>query len=309
MIFNERSHIMTLEQVETFLTIVSYGNISSAADFLFVSQSTVSNRIQLLERELGIQLMIRKKGYRNIELTPYGEAFIPLATKWVALWKDTQNLKTLANIQTLTIASVDAVNNYTLAPLFNQHMDRYPDVKLSINTHHSNEIHTLLENHAIDIGFVFSQVRYPDIISRPIYHEYMYLICHKDSPYYENIPLDQLNPEDEVFLSWGQDFQHWHDRHWDTDRYHLITVNTGSMLQYYLQTPGRWAIAPLSVVQGICNTNEKITYYNLSDAPPPRICYQITHRHVKPSQEYALQLFEEELQEFISKAPSICPVE
>lgn len=300
---------MNIEHVETFLTVVSYGNITSAAESLFVSQSTVSNRIQLLERELGIHLMIRKKGHRNIELTPHGEAFIPLATKWVSLWRDTQNLKSHANIQTLSIASVDAVNNYTFVPLYHQHMERYPEIKLSINTHHSTEIHTLLENHTIDLGFVYSQVRYPDIISKPIYRELMYLICHKDSNYHDKIHPDQLKPEDEVFLRWGTDIQHWHDRHWATDRYNLVTVNTGSMLQYYLKTPGRWAIAPMSVVQAITKTNSDITYYSMEDAPPPRICYQLSHRYPKSTQINAIRIFEEEMKDYIAKAPSICAFE
>ena len=85
---------MTYEQIETFLTVVTYENISSTADYLFISQSTASSRIQLLEEELGTQLIIRHKGHRKIELTTYGEAFIPIASQWAALWKDTQNLKT-----------------------------------------------------------------------------------------------------------------------------------------------------------------------------------------------------------------------
>lgn len=300
---------MNLEHVETFLSVVSYGSISSAADALFISQSTVSNRLQLLERELGVQLLVRQKGYRSIELTPYGESFIPLATRWMSLWKDTQNLKRNAKIQTLTIASVDAVNNYTFPPLFLKHLNQYPDIKLSVNTHHSNEIHTLLENYSIDLGYVFSQVRSPDILSTPIYRENMYLVCHKDSSYQDHISPTKLQPEDEIFLPWGQDIQFWHDEHWDSDRPHLITVNTGSMLQYYLQTPNRWAIAPLSVVEALCKTNPELTYYQLEDAPPPRICYQLTHRHPKTHQLNVIHTFEEELREFILQTPSLSAID
>lgn len=37
---------MTYEQIETFLTIVTCGNITAAANELFVTQSTVSSRIK-----------------------------------------------------------------------------------------------------------------------------------------------------------------------------------------------------------------------------------------------------------------------
>ena len=43
---------MTHDHVETFLTVITYGSITAAAERLFVSQSTVSARIQQLEEEL-----------------------------------------------------------------------------------------------------------------------------------------------------------------------------------------------------------------------------------------------------------------
>lgn len=295
---------MTYEQIETFLTVVTYGNISAAADHLFVSQSTISNRLQSLEEELGAQLLIRQKGHRNVELTVYGQAFIPIANQWSDLWKTTRNLKNMGEIQTLNIASIDAVNNYTLLPLFHSHIKTYPRIKLSIHTHHSGEIHSLIESHTADIGFVFSEVRYQNVISRPIYEELMYLVCHKDSAYHHDIRPEELNPENEIFLSWGSDYQRWHDRHWNTNRYPVISVNTGSMLQHYLHEPNHWAIAPMSVVQAFRQQDE-LVYYTLQDPPAPRICYQLTHRYPKASHIKAIKLFEEELEAYIENNPNI----
>ena len=52
---------MTYEQIETFLTVITYGSISAAAKYLYVSQSTISARIQQLETELDVQLLIRQQ--------------------------------------------------------------------------------------------------------------------------------------------------------------------------------------------------------------------------------------------------------
>lgn len=146
---------MTYEQIETFMAILTYGTITGAANFLHVSQSTVSMRVQQLEDELGPSLFIRHKGRRNIELTRYGQAFIPMASQWASIFKDSRNLKTLTNINTLTVASVDAINNYTFVPLFNSHIENFPNIRLTIQTHHSDEIHGLIANRTADIGFVF----------------------------------------------------------------------------------------------------------------------------------------------------------
>lgn len=299
---------MTYEQVESFLAAVTCGNISAAADYLFVSQSTVSSRIQLMEQELGISLFIRKKGHRNIELTSYGETFIPIASQWAALWKDTQNLKYAADVQTLQIAAVDAVSNCAFLPLFNQHIERYPNIRLSVNTFHSEEIHNMIQNRAMDIGFVFKQIRYPDILSKPVYRELMYLVCRKDSDYHDHIHPKELNPEKEIFLCWGNDYQQWHDRHWNPAVRALIAVNTGSMLQHYLDKPDRWAIAPMSVIQSISPSRE-LAWYSIDDGRPPRICYQLTNRYSKASRLASIETFIRELEEFIEKSSGICRFE
>jgi DNA-binding transcriptional LysR family regulator len=272
---------MTYEQIETFLTVVTYGNISAAANYLYISQSTVSTRLQQLENELGTTLILRKKGHRSTELTNYGLAFIPIASQWAALWKDTVHIKTLANIQTLHIASVDAINNYTLVPFYQQQIESHPNTKLSINTHHSNEIYSLVENRAADIGFVFSNITYPDVITRPVYRELMYLLCSEDSPYRDDMPYGELDVSNEVYLEWGLDLRQWHDSRWAPSHYPLIQVNTVSMLEHYLTESGRWAIAPMSVIQRSVRTNPCLTFHTLKHG-----CW---HRHNVCRSFYLLQ--------------------
>lgn len=300
---------MTYEQIETFLTVVTYGNISTAAKHLYVSQSTVSARLAGLEEELGTQLLLRHKGHRNTELTNYGTAFIPIASQWASLWKDTQHLKNLSNVQTLRIASIDAVNNYTLFSFFQHHMQTHPEIRLSINTHHSGEIYSLVESRSVDIGFVFSRITYPDVLARPVYRELMYLMCRNDSSYHNEMSCSELKEEDEIFLRWGQDYQSWHDRHWSPADYPFVTVNTGSMLQRYLIEPTRWAIAPMSVIQGAMRENPGITYYTLQDPPAPRICYEITNRYPNVSHQEPIRILEEDLKKFIAQDANICSFE
>lgn len=300
---------MTYEQVETFLAAVSHGTISAAAEALYVSQSTVSSRIQTLEQELGIPLLIRQKGHRTIELTSYGRDFIPIASQWASLWKDTQNLHTKADVQTLRIAAVDAINNYTLLPLYRQHMERYPNIRLAIHTFHSTEINSRVQSRDMDLGIVFSRrIRYPEVVSKPIYRELMYLVCHKDSPYYEGIHPRELSVSKEVFLRWDQAYQQWHDSFWNPADPPLITVNTGSMLRHYLNEPGRWAIAPMSVVQRISRSGE-LKWCRLSESPTPRIGYLLLNRYPKTSHQQAIDLFVRELEDFTATSPNICAFE
>lgn len=299
---------MTYEQVDTFLKVVNAGSINTAAELMFLSQSTVSTRIQLLEEELGAPLLIRQRGHRVLALTSYGKAFLPLANQWLALWQETMNMKTLPDTKSLRIASVDAVNSFTFVPLYQKHLLDYPNINLSIETHHSREIHSLVANHVVDMGFVFSQAQYPELNIKPVYRELMYLICNADNPYHPDFPAEKLDPNLEVALNWGADYQQWHDRIFGSSSPSLLRVDTGSMIQYYLNEPGRWSIAPMSVLQQFRHRNN-IVYYKLKNPPSPRICYQLTHRYPSPRHKEAMDIFEEELQRYITESPDICKFE
>lgn len=299
---------MTYEQIETFLTTITYGSISAAAKYLYVSQSTISSRIQQLETELGVQLLIRQKGHRSIELTNYGYSFIPIASQWASLWKDTQHLKNVENVQTITVASVDAVNNYTFVSFFTKYIAECPNVRLSIRTHHSNEIYSLVESRVADIGFVFSRINYPDVICNPIYRELMYLICDKSSHYHDNMENTELNAEEEIYLNWGLDYQSWHDSHFSPAAHPVMTVNTGSMLQRYIGG-NLWGIAPMSVIRGAMRSNPNLTFYKLKSPPPPRICYAIRNRYPNVNHRSMIEELEQKLEAYISDNENICSFE
>ena len=296
---------MNLEQIEAFLAVVEHGSITSAANFLFIAQSNVSSRIKKLEESLEVSLLSRKKGYKNIALTPHGEAFLPLATQMVSLLEEANNLKNLVPTVELKIASVDAVNNYTFVPLYQEFMKKEQKVKLKISTHHSNEIHALVESGQADIGFVYSQLKYPDVISKPIFRELNYVVCHKDSPYFNGMEPNQLDLSKEIFLNWSHDFYQWHYHFFGDNPEKLISLNTGSLIAHYLDSPGNWAIAPMSVIESF-KANPNIVYYSLSSPPPPRICYQITKRTSNFKKNQVIERFEEYTKAYIESDKSIC---
>ena len=69
---------MDTELARTFLSVVAAGNFVKAAERLFVTQSTVSARIQSLEEQLGRQLFVRNKA--GTTLTRAGRQFQKHAT-------------------------------------------------------------------------------------------------------------------------------------------------------------------------------------------------------------------------------------
>ena len=70
---------MNLRQLYYFKTIAELEHYTRAAEKLFVSQSSLSHAIQELESELNVKFF-EKKG-RNVELTKYGQLFLPYVQK------------------------------------------------------------------------------------------------------------------------------------------------------------------------------------------------------------------------------------
>jgi DNA-binding transcriptional LysR family regulator len=64
---------MNLETLHYFQYIAKYKNITRAAKHFYISQSTLSRNIMLLEKELGVQLFERNN--KQIELTEAGKVF------------------------------------------------------------------------------------------------------------------------------------------------------------------------------------------------------------------------------------------
>ena len=73
---------MNLRQLYYFKKIAELEHYTRAAKELFVSQSSLSHAIQELESELNVKFF-EKKG-RNVELTKYGQLFLPYVQKSLA---------------------------------------------------------------------------------------------------------------------------------------------------------------------------------------------------------------------------------
>ena len=77
--------LMDISLARTFLSICDHGNFVRASEQLYVTQSTVSARVKLLEDLLGQPVFVRTKA--GTSLTAAGVQFRPFAEKLVQTWE------------------------------------------------------------------------------------------------------------------------------------------------------------------------------------------------------------------------------
>ena len=206
---------MDRETLVTFLTIVSTNSVSRAAEQLYVSQSSVSKRLQQLETELGVSLIVRKKGTRGIELTPAGLSFLPMAEQIIELCQQSVDMNSDHGRTRLSIACIDSLNASVLAPVYRRLLQQEPMINLSITTNLSAQIYHFVERYTCDIGFVTVKLQHPNIIVEPFIQQYFKLIycCHGKPDLTSPVATEALDPTKEIFQPWGSVFYQWHERH------------------------------------------------------------------------------------------------
>src|SRR5690625_4512832 len=137
-------------RIETFITIVRSGSITKAADYMFVSQSTISQRLMLLEKELNVRLVERKKGLKSIVLTEEGKKFMEIAIKWEKLVQEASDIKEDNSKPIVSIGSVDSVNVHILGNVYTKLQNHDSPLDIKIRTDHSTSLYSLLEYKEID---------------------------------------------------------------------------------------------------------------------------------------------------------------
>lgn len=299
---------MTLAEVETFLSIVATKSITRTAELLFLSQPTISHRLTSLEDELGFELVVRRKGHKTVELTTKGEEFIPIAERWSSLWKETMALKSNDDRYLLTVGCTDSLSLAIMAPLYDQLLKSDSRIDLNIRTHHSSELYALLNNHDIDLGFVYHHYHYTGIITERLFEEKLYLV-QTDTPTIakKRIHTDELNSFRELYLCWDEHYQFWHDR-WmaESPRAH-IQADAISILELLWNRPDNWIIAPESIVVTLAG-RRPVYVSEIINQPPNRVCYQIRHRYPKHSGQKAAAIFEDALSRYLESRHTQIPI-
>ena len=146
---------MTLKQLR-FLREISRQsfNISAAAVALHTSQPGVSRQIQLLEQELGMELLVRRTN-RILDLTETGRAILQSAER---LLNEMENIALIAvdarneGGGRLVLATSHLHARYTLPAPVKAFSKRYPDVQLHLLQAEPDDIQKLVESRDADIG-------------------------------------------------------------------------------------------------------------------------------------------------------------
>lgn len=108
---------MQLSHLNELVVLAQVRSFHQAAELLFSTQSSLSKHIMSLEKELGNKLFIRTA--RSVELTEFGEQFLPYAVRIVEIEREyTEKLlnKTPNGVKNLVIGVAPIISLYKFMP-------------------------------------------------------------------------------------------------------------------------------------------------------------------------------------------------
>jgi DNA-binding transcriptional LysR family regulator len=276
--------------VEVFLAIVQGRSLTKAAEILHLSQSTVSYRLKTLELQLGAVLVERSQGVPTIGLTPFGENFVGIAERWRQLQRETEMLQASGPQVQLVVGAADSLNVYVLPPLYRELTQMTPQLRLQIRTQHTLESYESVERREIDVAFVKMEREVSQLRVEPFLVDEMVLVrCAGSAAAKEPAALGDLDRRHELFMSWGPDYDLWHERWWGDAAAAHIRLDTAGLIFNLLQEPRQWALVPCSIAAAFLASGCFVAQ-PLLEPPPPRVCYLVTHRFPRPAARPGLDL-------------------
>ncbi|MCD6653315.1 MAG: LysR substrate-binding domain-containing protein [Sulfurovum sp.] len=158
---------LTLRQMEIFLNVVASGHLTNVAKEMKLSQSAVSMSIKELENILGKPVFDRIN--KKLVLNEVGRAFYkeidPIFKKLADIEYEFKNSENKGMIR---VGASTTIVDYLMPTIICSYMSSYPDVKITLKEGNTKEIAQMIQEGAIDIGFVEGLVSGPDIIKEKI---------------------------------------------------------------------------------------------------------------------------------------------
>ncbi|MEH6814238.1 MAG: LysR family transcriptional regulator [Motiliproteus sp.] len=171
----------SLRQLEVFLAVAHFDNISRAAESLSMSQSAASGALSDLERQYDIRLFDRIGKRLKINelgrlLRPRAEALLERAQ---ALELDLQRHQSVGQLK---IGATLTIGNYLVVGLMVEYMNANPGAKLNLEVANTTAIAARVVNFDLDVGLIEGEIQHSELEIMPWRQDELVVFCAPEHP-------------------------------------------------------------------------------------------------------------------------------
>ena len=173
---------MEFRHLRYFVAVAEELNFSRAARRLHMAQPPLSQQIQQLEEETGVQLFVRNK--RHVELTNAGHVFLEEARRLIAQAQHAVDAARLAQRGESGLVKIGVASglgekvNHAVA----EHLKRFPGVEIQCQDVLSTRQNEALRDLKIDVGFLRPPIDSENLKSEVLFEERFFVVLPREHP-------------------------------------------------------------------------------------------------------------------------------
>ena len=178
-------------QIRSFHAVASTGGFTAASKVLHVGQPTITGQVRALEDFYGVELFYRRG--RRVELTATGRELYAVTQRMEILEKEAQEILQSAGGFKSGHLRIGAVGPFHVTEMLAVFHERYPDLKITVTVHNSQEILESLLSFEVDVAVLSQTEEDPRLLAIPFCHEPLVVFVHSGHPWAER---DELRIEE-----------------------------------------------------------------------------------------------------------------
>ncbi|EAQ66447.1 transcriptional regulator [Marinomonas sp. MED121] len=249
---------MNINHMRAFLEVARNGSFQLAAENLFITQSTVSARIKVLEDQLNTRLFNRKRD--GSELTPAGRNFIRYATKVVKAWEQAkQEIALPQDMEGMVALGVQLNLWQQITPAWIEQMQNSsPEVGTRVVMDYSDSLLSQLVEGELDLVLTYVNRQNAELRTELLMEDILVLVASEQ----RKVRTDWV--KNYVFVDWGDEFREAHTLAYPDAQAPRLSVGLGMVGLDYILNYGGAGYFPERMVNELI-ASQRLFY--VEDAP------------------------------------------
>jgi DNA-binding transcriptional LysR family regulator len=230
-----------IDQIKTFLSVAANGSFQEAANRLYVTQSTVSMRIQRLEDFLRVPLFVRNRS--GAHLTQQGRRFLKHAKSMLLTLEQAKHDIGLPSRfrASITVGARIALWETMLPRWIGEIRSSLPDVSLRCDIGFEDDLMRRLIEGTVDIGLMYTPQHSPGLKIEHLFDETLVLLTTR--------PGSPWPGDDYIYVDWGPEFYAQHSSNYPDLERPAQVVNIGWLGIQLILTNGGSCFLPIRMAE------------------------------------------------------------
>lgn len=286
---------MSTEELKTFILLSKVKNFTLAAEQLFIAQSTVTNRISELEKEVGKRLFTRAA--KTVRLTEEGKVFLRYAERIIELQETSvEEMNAVSTYsRKFSIGAINATYECYVRPLIDACLKNNDFTAVKIMLGHSLDLIQLLQDNVLDLVFSSIPLKRTGYACEIFDSDKLVLVTKKgNNTYPGGITQKQLTHIPYLMCNFALSEMGEFIRSLFPKNYVFrLEVDNSSKLFHYLEEGFGYSFLPYKLVKEDLE-NGKLEQVRLKDFSAPKVITYLIYKQSYDSKQFLENRLEEE---------------